>query len=89
MDKSEKAPTSAGNRKNTQPLELILTYVMATMSTVSLYGKKYGVGIIDYFTAKSELLSLSHKPETFEEMREYKLRSKRATGFKLQTVPYC
>lgn len=52
----------------------------------SIYGEKYGIGIIGNFKAKRDVLFFHNKSEAYDKIWGYKLRSERVTGLKLQTI---
>lgn len=68
------------------PLEQIHIDVIGLTSTSSLADKRYGLDIVDYFTAKSDVLFLERRSELSRAVSQYMARAESETGHILQKI---
>lgn len=86
VSKSKRAPVRTSSRSTVKPLELIHLDILGPMPQVSIGGRRYAIGIVDDWTAKSDVIFLSEKGEIHDAVQEYMHRSERVTGYRLQNI---
>lgn len=84
--KAKRAPVQKSNRITTRALELVHMDVLGPMRMKSLGGRSYVLGIVDDFTAYSDIFVLSKRSQVYDALCEYIGRTERTTGLSLQSI---
>lgn len=84
--KSNQALVWPRNRKANCPLELVHVEILGPMKSSSLHVKRYDLGIMDDYTATSDISFLTKRSETFQHLRAYQVREEIVTGFMLNSI---
>lgn len=84
--KCKRAPIQQSNRKTVYPLEPVHVDVLGSMKTISIGYCSCALGVIDDYTAYSEVFILSNREQVFEEMCKYMGRAERMTGHRIQSI---
>lgn len=86
ISKTRRTAIAPSNRETFSPIELLHTDLLGPMKPSPFGGRKYALGIMDGYSAKSDVYYLTNKDVSYDCIKTYQNESKKATGQLLQYI---